>query len=97
MNSEELANVKNAASELGKIVTNLPLPFKDPNAKMRYSDLPPVLKNLLDTMVDRVIKKIGKDDAAEATESIRQFMSGSELFNQSDLSANLAKMLRLLT
>jgi hypothetical protein len=97
LNSEELANVKSAASELGKIVTNLPLPFKDPNAKMRYSDLPPVLKNLLDTMVDRVTKKIGKDDAAEATESLRQFMSGSELFNQSDLSANLAKMLRLLT
>ena len=97
LNKEELANVKTAASELGKIVTNLPLPFKDPNAKMRYSDLPPVLKNLLDNMVDRVNKKIGKEDGAKATSDVREFMSGSELFNQSDLSANLAKMLRLLT
>jgi hypothetical protein len=97
LNSTELANVKTAASELGKIVTNLPLPFKDPNAKMRYSDLPPVLKNLLDNMVDRVNKKIGKEDGAKATSDVREFMSGSELFNQSDLSTNLAKMLRLLT
>jgi hypothetical protein len=97
LNNQEMANVKMAAAELGKVVTNLPLPFKDPNAKMRYSDLPPVLQNLLKTMVDRVNEKIGPDDGAEATSEVTSFMSGSELFNQSDLSSNLAKMLRLLT
>lgn len=97
LNKTELQNVKAAAAELGKIITNLPLPFKDPNAKMRYSDLPPVLRTLLINMVDRVDKKIGKQDGAKATSSVQEFMSGSELFNQSELSSNLAKMLRLLT
>ena len=48
-------------------------------------------------MVDRVEEKIGKEDAADATKSLKGFMSGSDVYSQSDISSQMATLLRLLT
>jgi len=97
LNAKSLENIRLTTQELGKTIANLPLPFKDPNAKLRYSDLPPVLKDLLDDMTSRVEQKIGSKDADIATQEIRSFKSGSKLFGQSDISREFNKLLRLLT
>jgi hypothetical protein len=97
LNKISLENVRSTAAELGKVISNLPLPFTNQAQKVRFSDLPPALKNLMENMVERVEKKIGKDDAAEATAELKGFMSGSDVFSQSDISSQMARMLRLLT
>jgi hypothetical protein len=97
LNKVSLENVRSTAAELGKVISNLPLPFTNQAQKVRFSDLPPALKDLMENMVERVEKKIGKDDAAEATEELKGFMSGSDLYSQSDISSQMARMLRLLT
>jgi len=97
LNKISLENVRATAAELGKVISNLPLPFTNQAQKVRFSDLPPALKNLMETMVERVEKKIGKDDAAEATAELKGFMSGSDVYSQSDISSQMARMLRLLT
>jgi len=97
LNKVSLENVRATAAELGKVISNLPLPFTNQAQKVRFSDLPPALKDLMENMVERVEKKIGKDDAAEATEELKGFMSGSDLYSQSDISSQMARMLRLLT
>jgi hypothetical protein len=51
----------------------------------------------MDNMVAKVEAKIGKEDADIATEGIRQFKSGSDVFNQSNISSEMSKLLRLLT
>jgi hypothetical protein len=51
----------------------------------------------MEDMIDRVEKKIGKDDAAEVTDGLKGFLSGSDIYSQSDISSEMAKMLRLLT
>ena len=97
LNKVSLENVRATAAELGKVISNLPLPFTNQAQKVRFSDLPPALKDLMENMVERVEKKIGKDDAAEATAKLKGFMSGSDVFSQSDISSQMARMLRLLT
>jgi hypothetical protein len=97
LNSVSLENVRKTAAELGKVISNLPLPFKNQAQKVRFSDLPPALQQLMENMVERVEKKIGKDDAAEATSGLKGFMSGSDVYSQGDISSEMAKMLRLLT
>jgi hypothetical protein len=97
LNATSVENVRAAAAELGKVITNLPLPFTNQAVKIRYSDLPPALKNLMDNMVSRVEEKLSKEDADKATESVKAFMSGNDLFSQADISSQMAKMLRLLT
>jgi hypothetical protein len=48
-------------------------------------------------LLTKVEAKIGKEDADIATEELRGFMSGSDLYSQAEVSAQLNRMLRLLT
>jgi hypothetical protein len=97
LNKVSLENVRTSARELGKVIANLPLGFDNQTQKVRYSDLPPALRDLMDDMITRVEDKIGKEDADIATEALRGFKSGSDVFSQGEISSQMAKLLRLLT
>ena len=97
LNPRALENVRSSARELGETIANLPLPFGEDAEKVRFSDLPPALKDLVEDMITRVEAKIGKEDADEATKSLRSYMSGGDVYSQGEISSELAKMLRLLT
>jgi len=97
LNPQALENVRSSAKALGEVIANLPLPFGSDTEKVRYSDLPPALKNLMDDMLSRVTEKIGAKDAEEATVGLRSFMSGGDYYTQQEISSELSKLLRLLT
>jgi hypothetical protein len=97
LDATALENVRASARALGQVLSNLPLPFGQDAQKVRFSDLPPVLKNLIEDMVTRVEEKIGKEDADPATQSIRNFKAGGDYYSQSDVSSQMSKLLRLLT
>lgn len=97
LNPRALENVRASARELGETVANLPLPFGADAEKVRFSDLPPALKDLVEDMITRVEAKIGKEDADVATKQLRSYMAGGDVYNQGEISSELAKMLRLLT
>ena len=97
LNPQALTNVRESARALGETIANLPLPFGADATKVRFSDLPPALRDLVDDMIMRVEAKIGKEDADVATEGLRSYMAGGDFLNQSQISSELSKMLRLLT
>jgi hypothetical protein len=97
LNPDALENIRSSTRALGEVIANLPLPFGSDTEKVRYSDLPPALKNLMDDMISRVEEKIGKKDADEATTGLRSFISGGDYFTQQEISSELSKLLRLLT
>jgi hypothetical protein len=97
LNSTSLENVRSSAAELGRVISNLPFAFGDDNAKIRYSDVPPALRNLMDAMIKRVEAKIGKKDSAKATKTLQEFKSGSLYMNQAQISSEMSTLLRLLT
>ena len=97
LNAEALENVRVSAGELGKVIANLPFAFGEDAEKIRFSDVPPALRDLMKDMITRVEAKIGQEDADEATEGLKKFISGSDLYNQSEISSQMAKLLRLLT
>lgn len=97
LNPKSLESVRMGASALAEAISNLPLPFKDQSEKIRYSDVPPALRDLMDDMMTKVEQKIGKDDAAEATAQLKAFKSGSDVLSQSEISSQMNKLLRLLT
>jgi hypothetical protein len=79
------------------VISNLPLAFGADAQKVRYSDLPPVLRNLIDEMVKRVEKKIGQKDANEVTKKLKNYQSGGDMYSQSEVSSEMSTLLRLLT
>ncbi len=97
LDPKALSSVRMGAKALSVAISNLPLPFKDQSQKIRYSDVPPALQNLMDDMIDKVTAKIGAEDAKIATEKLEAFRSGSDVFSQSEISSEMNKLLRLLT
>lgn len=97
LNPEALENIRTSSAELGKVIANLPFGFGQDAEKIRFSDIPPALKKLMEDMINRVEDKIGKEDADIATADLKKFMSGGDYYNQSEISSQMAKLLRLLT
>jgi hypothetical protein len=97
LDATKMENVRLTAKDLGKVISNLPLPFTNQAQKVRFSDLPPALKNLVDDMISRVEGKIGKEEADIATAKLRSYKSGADVFSQSEISSEMATLLRLLT
>jgi hypothetical protein len=97
LNARALENVRLTAAELGKTIANLPLPFGKDATKVRFSDLPAGLKDLIDSMITRVETKIGKKDADIATQSLKSYMSGADVYSQGEVQSEMSKLLRLLT
>ena len=48
-------------------------------------------------MVSRVEAKIGKEDADIATQELRSYMSGADVYSQGEVQSQMNKLLRLLT
>lgn len=97
LNPTAIENVRTSAKELGQVLSNLPLPFGNENDKLKFSDLPAGLKDLIGGMIDRVQQKIGKKDGDIATAKLRSYMSGGDLFSQSEVQSQMSTLLRLLT
>lgn len=97
LNKESLENVTRTTTDLGKVIANLPLPFANQAQKVRYSDLPPALQDLVENMIQKVEEKIGQKDADIATKEMKAFMSGADVYSQSDISSQMNTLLRLLT
>ena len=97
LNAKALENVRLTAADLGKTIANLPLPFGKEADKIKFSDLPTGLKDLIDSMITRVEGKIGKKDADVATQDLKSYMSGADLYSQSEVQSQMSKLLRLLT
>lgn len=97
LNADSVENVREAARALGQVMANLPLPFGSDVDKVRFSDLPPVLRDLMEDMMQRVEDKIGKADADVATQKLSTYRTGSDVMSQGEVSAEMSKMLRLLT
>lgn len=97
LNPDALENIRNSSAELGKVIANLPFAFGKDAQKIRFSDVPPALKKLMEDMITRVEDKIGQEDADVATADLRNFMAGGDYYNQSEISAQMSKLLRLLT
>jgi hypothetical protein len=97
LNPDSISNVRESSRALGETIANLPFAFGEDAKKIRFSDVPPALRDLIEDMITRVEAKIGPEDAAIATKELKSFMSGQEFYSQSDISSQMAKLLRLLT
>lgn len=97
LNSDSIGNLREVTKDLSTTLANLPLPFENQAAKVRFSDLPPALRDLVDDFIERVENKIGNEDAASAVQDLKSFKSGSDVLSQSEISSQMNKLLRLLT
>lgn len=89
-------NLRKGAADLGRTLAYLPLPQGNPNAKVRFSDLPPAASKLVTDMLQRVKDKLPADEAKKWIETLESFKSGVMTMSSDQMSAELNKLLRVL-
>jgi hypothetical protein len=97
LNHEALENIRESSGNPGEVAANPPLEVDEETKKIRYGDVPAPLQQLMKDMIGRVEAKIGDEDADVATADLKKFMTGTYYFNRSEISSEMAKLLRLLT
>ena len=75
----------------------LPVSKVNKSDQIRYSEVPPALQKLIKDLISKVEDKIGKDEADTKTEQLREFMTSKNYYSQSEISSQMAKLLRVLT
>lgn len=65
--------------------------------KIKFSDVPLPLQELIHDLIERVENKIGLEDADLCSSDIKGFIAGQYDYTQSELSSQMAKHLRMLT
>lgn len=89
-------NLRNGARDLGKVMAYLPLPQGNPNAKIRFSDMPPASGDMVRQMIERVKEKLNAEDAKKYVKVLEEFMAGSRTMTSDEMASNLNKLLRVL-
>jgi hypothetical protein len=97
LDSKSLINIRTGATALAETISNLPLPFENQSQKIRFSDVPPALADLMKDMIQKVEARIGKEDAGDITKELKSFMAGGDVYSQSEISSKMNRLLRLLT
>lgn len=92
----DINNIRKGSSELGKLLAYLPLPQGDRSAKVRFSDLPTPVGDLIRDLIERVKTKLSSEDSVKYIAILESFISGGRLMSSDEMSAELAKILRVL-
>lgn len=89
-------NLRNGARDLGKVMAYLPLPQGNPNAKIRFTDMPPASADMVRQMIKKVQEQLNAEDAKKYVKELEEFMSGSRTMTSDEMASNLNKLLRVL-
>jgi hypothetical protein len=90
-------NLREGAADLGRVMAYLPLPQGENAAKVRFSDLPPSTGRLVQGLIKRIEDEINPKDAAKFTKVLKSFISGVRTMSSDEISAEMNKLLRLLS
>lgn len=89
-------NLRQGATDLGKVLAYLPLPQGNANAKIRFTDMPPASSDMVRGMLERVKEQLSNEDSKKYTKELDEFLAGARTMTSDELAQNLNKLLRVL-
>jgi hypothetical protein len=95
-NADDQEMLRMGAKELGKVMAYLPMPQGQVASKMKFTELPMDLRDLVEDIVDRAAAKLSKDQFEESAGPLRGYMSGGDYMDSDEIQSHLNRILRLL-
>jgi hypothetical protein len=88
--------LREGSKSLGQVMAYLPLMQGTSTLKMRYTDIPLELRDLIEDLLDRAEKQMTKEGYDNASKKLRDYQSGADLMYADEIQAELSKLLRFL-
>lgn len=89
-------NLRNGASDLSTAIAYLPLPQGEDTAKVRFTDVPLAMQEMVRSMVKQVEEQLDTDTAQKYISTLKSYMAGGRTMASDQLSEELNKLLRVL-
>jgi hypothetical protein len=91
------AILREVYKSLGGLVYNETIDLGSTDVKMRYSDLPTGVQDLITNLITQVENLGGDGDGIETSlAKVKSFLSGGQMLSQPEVSGELARLVRLL-
>ena len=95
-NEDDQEMLRNGGKSLAEVIARLPMPQGNVAKKMKFSELPLELRDLIEDLVDRAAAKMEKDAFDEAAGPIKSYMSGGDYMDSDEIQAHLNRIVRKL-
>ena len=89
-------NLRNGATDLSTAIAYLPLPQGEATAKVRFTDVPLAMQEMVRSMVRQVEEQLDSDTAEKYISVLKSYMAGGRTMASDQLSEELNKLLRVL-
>ena len=95
-NADDQEMLRIGAGELGKVMAYLPLPQGQVATKMKFTELPVELRDLIEDLVDRAAAKMDNDQFDEVAGEVKSYMSGGDYMDSDEIQSHLNRIVRML-
>jgi hypothetical protein len=82
--------------EAGRAISDFPFPHREVGMKYRYTDLPPVIKDSIDSMMQKVENALTEETADKVLGPLRGYISGDDLMHTAEIQGEMARMIAAL-
>lgn len=93
---DDKEDLKRNGAALAEVIARLPVSQGDPDAKMRYTDLPVEVRDLVDDLLDRLAAAVTQEVYDEVAGPLRTYMSGADYMHMDEIQSHLNKIMRFL-
>lgn len=96
LSANSVEGIRTITRLLGEAGLLLPPDPRFPRKPLRFVDLPPVLRDLVVTMIDRAFRSVGSDSGQDGVSQLKAFRDGLEDLTQSELAGALNSTMRTI-
>jgi hypothetical protein len=93
---QDQADLRSKSMLLGEVMARLPMAQGDKTTKMRYSDLPVPLRDLIEDLLDRLSAAVTKEVFDEVAGPMKNYISGGDFMSSDEIQSHLTRIMRYL-
>ena len=95
-NVDDQEMLRMGSKSLSEVIARLPLPQGQVATKMRFTDLPVELRDLVEDIVDRAAAKMDQEGFQEVAGELRNYISGGDYMDSDEIQSHLNRIIRSL-
>ena len=95
-NVDDQEMLRMGSKSLSEVIARLPLPQGQVATKMKFTDLPLELRDLVEDLVDRAAAKLDKDQFQAVAGEVRNYISGGDYMDSDEIQSHLNRIIRSL-
>jgi len=93
---DDKEDLKRRSADIATVIAQLPMAQGNADVKMRFTDLPVELRDLIDDLLGRLKSAVTAEVYAEVAGPMTQYISGADYMHSDEIQSHLTRIMRYL-